>query len=333
MTIRHHMPAGLLASSAILAVLLAAGSGHAQDDRLQFTYLTQTGIDNSFWQAIKRGMDDACEQFDADCQLVFTQENGNLQMHLQNLETVIEQGVDGIVTVVVNDDLYDDAIQRAVDRGIPVITANVDDTQGAEGNARLAFVGQDLYEAGKILAQALSEKFPAEGPVHVLLGLSRPGESWAEDRINGAKEALEEYKAAHPDREVTWEVIDSSNDISVTASRVCQYVQGHPETTAYVDAGFWGAGAGECLRDLGIEPGQLLMATFDLVPIVLDEMKEGYVTVTIDQQPYLQGYVPIMELALMHKYGLGAFDVNTGKAVVTPDDVADVEQYVAQGVR
>ena len=41
--------------------------------------------------------------------------------------------------------MFDEAVQKAVDAGIPVITTNVDDSEGAAGNARLAFVGQDLY--------------------------------------------------------------------------------------------------------------------------------------------------------------------------------------------
>jgi simple sugar transport system substrate-binding protein len=322
---------GTIIAAAAACCLLGTGAEAA--DKLRFVYLTQTGIDNSFWQSIKRGMDDACAQYKVDCQLLFTEPNGDLQKHLQTLETVIEQGVDGIVTVVVNDDLYDAAIQKAIDKGIPVITANVDDSKGAAGNARLAFVGQDLFQAGYVLAQKLSQNFPKDAPTHVLLGLSRPGESWAEARIGGAKKFLEEYKASNPPQPLTYEVIDSSNDISVTASRICQYVQAHPETNAYIDAGFWGAGAGECLRDLGIKPHQLHMATFDLVPVVLDEMKKGYVDVTIDQQPYYQGYIPIMQLYMIKTFGLSAFDVNTGKAVVEPKDVDAVEKFVSMGVR
>ncbi|EGU59554.1 putative ABC transporter periplasmic solute-binding protein, partial [Vibrio nigripulchritudo ATCC 27043] len=119
----------LMVLSALLSTTLlgfaSPGIAAEKEKTLRFTYLTQTGIDNTFWQTIKRGMDDACETLKADCQLLFTQENGNLQMHLQNFETVVNQGVDGIVTVVVDDNLYDEAIQRAVDKGIPVIVSNV----------------------------------------------------------------------------------------------------------------------------------------------------------------------------------------------------------------
>ena len=71
---------GICASFALLA---GAGVVPAAGQEYRFTILTQTGIDNTFWQTIKRGMDDACETYQVDCQLLFTQENGNLQMHLQ----------------------------------------------------------------------------------------------------------------------------------------------------------------------------------------------------------------------------------------------------------
>ena len=315
--------------AAAVATMLTAGAAQAQDYR--FTILTQTGIDNTFWQTIKRGMDDACEDYAVDCQLLFTQENGNLQMHLQNLETTIAQGVDGVATVIVEDNLYDDAVQRAIDSGIPVLTLNVDDTEGADGNARLAFVGQDLFQAGYEVAKGLLADMDKSQPQHVLLGLARPGESWAEDRIGGARKYLEEANA--DGWNLTHDTIDSANDLSVTGQRICQYVQGTPSTTAVIGAGFWFAGAGECLRDLGIEPNTVRMGGFDLVPILLDEMKKGYVHLTVDQQPYLQGYLPIQQLYFINKYGLSAWDANTGKALIRPGDVEQLESFVEMGVR
>lgn len=313
------------------AALVVPGGGTLAQETYKFTVLTQTGIDNTFWQTIKRGMDDACADYKADCQLLFTTENGNLQMHLQNLETTIAQGVDGIATVIVDDTIYDEAIQRAIDNGIPVLTINVDDTEGARGNARLAFIGQDLFLAGYEVAKGLVGQLDKSKPQHVLLGLARPGESWAEDRIGGAKKYLDEAKTQGWN--LTYHVIDSANDLSVTGQRICQYVQGNRSTTAVIGAGFWFAGAGECLRDLGIGPNEVHMGGFDLVPILLDEMNKGYVHLTVDQQPYLQGYLPIQQLYFINKYGLSAWDANTGKALVKPADVADVEKFVEMGVR
>ncbi|WP_443630906.1 sugar ABC transporter substrate-binding protein [Candidatus Njordibacter sp. Uisw_056] len=319
-----------ICSAAALVAGLGAPNAFSAND-LKFTVLTQTGIDNTFWQTIKRGMDDACEDYQVDCQMLFTSENGNLQMHLQNLETTIGQDVDGIATVIVDDNLYDEAIARAAEKGIPLITINVDDTEGADGNSRLAFIGQDLFQAGYEVAKGLLVGMDKSQPQHVLLGLARPGESWAEDRIGGARLYLDE--AIADGWNLTHETIDSANDISVTGQRICQYILGNRKTTAVVGSAFWFAGAGECLRDMGVKPGEIHMGGFDLVPILLDEMKLGYVDLTIDQQPYLQGYLPIQQLYFINKFGLSAFDVNTGKALIRPEDVGSVEKYSAMGVR
>ena len=104
-------------------------------------------------------------------------------------------------------------------------------------------------------------------------------------------------------------------------------------TTAYFDVGYWAAGAAVSLRDLGREPGEILLACFDLVPVVMDEMKSGYIQLTIDQQPFLQGYVPVHQLHLINHYQLGAYDVNTGKALVTPDQVDALIKLSERGVR
>lgn len=323
----------LLGAAAVSVAALFSGTAMAQEERYQFSIITQTGVDNTFWQSIKKGMDDACEQVDADCQLVFTQENGNLQMHLQNFETSVAQGIDGVALVIVDDALYDEPVARAVASGVPVVTINVDDTEGGDGNGRLAFIGQDLFQAGYELAKGLVAKMDRSKPQHVLLGLARPGESWAEQRIGGARLYLDEVKEADPSFALTHETIDSNNDLSVTGQRICQYVQANRNTTAYIDSGFWLAGAGECLRDLGVQPNEILMGGFDLVPILLDEMERGYIHLTVDQQPYLQGYLPILQLHLMRKFGLSAWDVNTGKALIAPDAVESVKKFVDLGVR
>ena len=75
------------------------------------------------------------------------------------------------------------------------------------------------------------------------------------------------------------------------------------------------------------------MAGFDMVPAALNEMKRGYIQVQVDQQPFLQGYLPIVQLYLRAKYKLGAWDVNTGKALVGPADVDTLLKLSAEGKR
>ena len=277
----------------LCAITITFFMSPANAAKYEFSIVSVSDTSNTFWQGIQKGMDAACEminswgQDEVDCILVYNQENGNVPMELETVETIVRQGTDGLAVHIVNDDMFDDIMAECIEGGQICLATNVDDSEGAAGNARLSMTGQDLYRAGYELVKGLAPQFP-DGPVHVLFGLSAPGQSWAEARINGGIKYMEEYKAANPDREVTWDKIDSGMDTSLTGQRVCSYIQGAPETTAYFDAGFWGAGAGTCLRDLGYEPGQLLMGMFDIVEIVLDEMRQGYVHLTIDQQPFIK---------------------------------------------
>lgn len=319
-------------SAAALAGVAAMSQAQAQDT-LTINYVMHSSTSNTFWAAVNQGFMDACEQIEADCQMLVLRNDGDLQEQLSNFNASVAQGVDGIITTLVDDTIFDEHVQAALDGGIPVLAANVDDTQGAAGSPRLSFIGQDLEVAGYELARALSEQFPAEGPIHVVIGVADFSQSWATQRGNGVARFMDEYIADHPDREVSYEKIESGLDLSVVGSRVAAYVQATPGTTAYFDVGYWHAGAAAALRDLGMEPGEVLLAGFDLVPVVLDEMDAGYVQLTVDQQPYLQGFLPVMQLYLMNKYGLSAWDVNTGKALITPADVAAVREFADQGVR
>lgn len=324
----------------LCAITITFFMSPANAAKYEFSIVSVSDTSNTFWQGIQKGMDAACEminswgQDEVDCILVYNQENGNVPMELETVETIVRQGTDGLAVHIVNDDMFDDIMAECIEGGQICLATNVDDSEGSAGNARLSMTGQDLYRAGYELVKGLAPQFP-DGPVHVLFGLSAPGQSWAEARIYGGIKYMEEYKAANPDREVTWDKIDSGMDTSLTGQRVCSYIQGAPETTAYFDAGFWGAGAGTCLRDLGYEPGQLLMGMFDIVEIVLDEMRQGYVHLTVDQQPFYQGFLPILQMYFMNKYGLSAFDVNTGKALLYPADIMDPEfqKFVEKGVR
>lgn len=322
-------------TTALAAALLMGVSGAAlaqESEPLDIVFTVHSGASNTFWQAVQKGYEDACGKIGATCQMVYVQTDGSIQEQVANMEAALSRSPDALVTSIVDNTAFDDVIQRARDAGVTVIASNVDDLEGAAGNARQAFVGQGFIPAGYSLAEAQSANFPAEGPLHVLVGVSGPGQNWSEQRAQGITNFLDEYIAANPDREITYEKIDSGLDLSVTGQRVAAYVQTKP-TTAYFDVGYWAAGAAVSLRDLGKQPGEVLLACFDLVPVVMDEMKSGYIQLTIDQQPFLQGYVPIHQLHNLNRYRLGAYDANTGKALVTPDQVDALIELSQQGVR
>jgi simple sugar transport system substrate-binding protein len=224
-------------------------------------------------------------------------------------------------------------IKRARDAGVVVIASNVDDLEGAKGNARQAFIGQGFVPAGHSLAAAQWKNMPTTGPLHILVGVSGPGQNWSEQRALGVTNFLDEEIKAHPELKITYEKIDSGTDLATTGDRVGAYLSAHPETNAYFDTGFWDAAVARVLKDRGVAPGKVLLGGFDLVPEVLDQMKAGYIQVAVDQQPYMQGFMPVMEVYLAKTVGLAPSDIDTGQGIVTPDMVDSIMALSAKGLR
>ena len=96
-------------------------------------------------------------------------------------------------------------------------------------------------------------------------------------------------------------------------------ISAHPDTTAYIETGLWHSNVARMLKDRNIPPGKILLGGFDLAPQVIEQMKAGYIQVEIDQQPYEQGFLPVMQVYLEKKAGLAPSDIDTGEAVFTPD--------------
>jgi simple sugar transport system substrate-binding protein len=316
-----------------LAAALFAGTQAMAQDKMDIAFTVHSGASNTFWQAVQKGYEDACGKIGANCQMVYVQTDGSVQEQVANMEAALSRQPDALITSIVDNNAFDDVIQRARDAGIIVIASNVDDLEGAKGNARQAFIGQGFVPAGHSLAAAQWKNMPAEGDLHILVGVSAPGQNWSEQRALGITTFLDEQIAANPDRKITYEKIDSGTDLATTGDRVGAYLSVHPETNAYFDTGFWHAAVARVLTDRGVPPGKVLLGGFDLVPEVLDQMKAGYVQVQVDQQPYMQGFMPVMEAYLAKNIGLAPADIDTGQGIVTPDMVDSIMELSTQGVR
>jgi simple sugar transport system substrate-binding protein len=321
-----------LKATALVVALLTTVSTTAMAENLNITFAVHSSASNTFWQAVKKGYEDACGKVSANCQMLFTQTEGSVPEQLANIEAAIAQKPDAIFTSIVDNKALDEVIQRARDADIMVIGVNVDDLEGAAGNARQAFVGQGFLAAGYSLGKAQSANFPAEGPIKVLMGISAPGQNWSEQRGQGVINFLEEYKASSG-RDITWEKIDSGTDLAITSDRIGAYLAANPDTTAYFDTGFWHAGVARVLADRSIEPGKVLLGGFDLVPEAVEQMKKGYIQAQVDQQPYMQGFMPVMMVYLNKTVGLAPANVDTGQGIVTPADADAIMDLSVQGLR
>lgn len=317
---------------ATLATALAA-AGTAQADPLNIIFTTHASATNVFFQAVKKGFDDACARIEANCQMIFTQGEHAVDEQVANFAAAVAQKPDILITTIIDDQALDAPIKAAVDAGITVLASNSDDSQGAAGNARLGFIGVNEFTTGYTGAKAMAEFFPKEGPIKVAIGLSAPDRPWSQTRSKGMIKYLEEWKAEHTDRDISWETMASSTDPNTAAERVGAYLNANPGTTAYFDTGWFHVGVAQTLRDRGIEPGKILLNCFDLVPQCLQEIKSGYVQATVDQQPYTEGFMSVMNGYLMKNFKLDGLEVDTGKQVIRKEDVDAIIELSKEGVR
>ena len=299
----------LVVAAAAVAVFAGSAPAMAQDDdeRLEFNYVMHSDPEGVFWNIVLLGMRDACADLDVDCLMVGS--GGDNPQQLANFQASVAAGVDGIVTTIIDDEIFDKPVQDALDDGIPVIWANTDDAMGADGNPRLAYIGSGLWQAAYDIAEGLSLHFSDEGPIHVMVGHSDVTQNFAIQRAAGITAFLDDFIAANPDREITYEVVEVSHDPSVVISRVGAYLQIRPDTKAYFDTSIWHVHVAQMLREEGREPGEVLVGGFGAYDLAIEEIKSGWVTVTQDQGAYLQGYLPIVQLYLLTK-GLPPFNVD-----------------------
>jgi simple sugar transport system substrate-binding protein len=320
----------LLAGLAGLSVLLVSP---ALADPLKIVLTVHGATSNEFWQPVKKGFEDACAKIQADCQMLFTSTNGSIEQQASNMEAALAGNPDALITTIADNKAFDKIISDARAKGVIVIATNADDTEGAAGNARQAYVGQGLFEAGYSLAKYMVTLFPKDGPINVLVGVNDPGANWSEQRAGGILKGLEEFKAANPSREININKLDSGGDNATAADRVGAYLNAHPETNAYLETGSQDVAVARVLKDRGIAPGKVLLGGFDVESDVLQEMKSGYIQAHVDQQPYMQGFMPVMEVYLDKTVGLSPADIDTGLGLLLPEQADAVKAWAAQGLR
>jgi simple sugar transport system substrate-binding protein len=81
------------------------------------------------------------------------------------------------------------------------------------------------------------------------------------------------------------------------------------------------------------KPGEIFNFGFDTSPQIVEGFKGGWVQLTADQQPFMQGYLPILSLCQEVVYGLAPINVDTGAGFVTPDNYKTVAKLASEGLR
>ena len=195
------------------------------------------------------------------------------------MEELIEKKVDGIALAPVDADRLRKVIDRAVDSGIPVVTFNTD----APESRRVCFVGQDLLTAGRIAGELMGELLDRKGKVLIITGFH---ETLAHrQRVQGFKEQLQRY---FPDVEIIgiYENHDKPQEAYSISRKVLKYFS--ELKGIYVTAG-GPFGAGQAIKDIG-KVGIVKLICFDLLEETIKLIREGIIQISIQQDPFFQGY-------------------------------------------
>jgi simple sugar transport system substrate-binding protein len=240
---------------------------------------------NPFFVPTKYGAEDACKLFGCSYQWTGS-ENSNVNEMVNAMNTAITGGADGIAVALIDNKAFNQPTDNALKAKIPVVAYNAD----AASNNRLAYIGQDLFVSGQEMGQHIIDLV---GSGDVALFIATPGSANIQPRIDGAKDALKGHSA------ITTHVIATGAAVPAELNTIDAYATGHPETKGMfaVDAGSTQSLAQTIqkhnLRQKGVKGGG-----YDLTPVTQKLLASDQIDFTIDQQPYLQGFLPVMELYL-----------------------------------
>lgn len=291
----------------------------SQGSDLTFHMVTHSD-DGPFWSVVQRGMEAACEDVGVNC--VWLGSNNDPGVQVQMIEQAISEGSDGIASALASPDQLVGPLQSAVAAGIPVVTLNSGLNNWQEIGA-LTHVGQDEIIAG----QEAGKRFNELGATKVLCGRQEESNVALEERCNGVAETFE--------GEVVSQFVGLDADQTEQTNSISAALAADPDIDAFIGTGPVIAMSGlAAATDSGRELAGI--GGFDMTPELLAAIEAGDIAFTVDQQQYLQGYLPIVLLYLnvtnANQAG-GGQPVLSGPGFVDQSNAAQVAELVAAGTR
>ena len=276
--------------------------------------------EDAFWAVVEKGAKDAAATYG-----ITLKSGGDLDpaKQAQLVEDLVAAKVDGIFVSLANPDALKDAVKKAVDAGIPVITINSGVDVYKELGA-LTHIGQTEFVAG----QGAGEKFNAAGATKALCVIHEEANIGLEQRCDGLKDTfkgeVERFTVA----------TTGVRDVAGTVAAIQNKLIADPSIDAVLSLNpVIAMAARDAIKAAG---GKQKLATFDLSPDVLAAIEADEMLFAIDQQQYLQGYLPVV-LLYLYKTNLntvgGGLPVLTGPGFVDKSNAAQVKELAAKGTR
>jgi simple sugar transport system substrate-binding protein len=266
---------------------------------------------NSFFVPTQYGIADACKLL--GCSYEWTgSESENIDQMVNAINTAVSSGANGIAVSLISDTAFNVPVENALKAGIPVIAYNAD----SSSNKRLSYVGQDLKLAGELMGKRIVEDVKSGD---VVIFTASAGSANLQPRLEGAEKAIKASGAPINLKTIVTGSLESGEKTAIEA-----YWTGHTSTKGMyaVDGGDTAELAG-VMQKFGLNAKGVKAGGFDLAEKTQKGLHEGFLEFTIDQQPYLQGFVPILQMFLWQVSGSlsGPAEVNTGLKFVDKESI------------
>ncbi|MEK6215597.1 MAG: substrate-binding domain-containing protein [Boseongicola sp.] len=296
----------LLATAGIAFSALGTPSSAQELEEVKVTFIQHCCSGATFFQPMQFGAEEAARLFDVN--LTYVNADGDAARHANLIETAIAEGQHAVIPTITVPDALDAAVKKAVDAGLIVIAQNIDDPMGAGGNARNSFVGQDFIASGEIIGKRMIEKHGLGAGDHCLLPVEFPELTYAIERAEGVQNALEPAG-------ITSEIVGTGTVDAEALTIIGQSLIANPNITCAIGLGTTPT---TNIPDAAVEAGRdgLPNGGFDTNPKIMQNIMAGITTGTMDQQPFWQGFLPVMFAAYESRYGLKAVDFDTGNNLI-----------------
>ncbi|OYV38423.1 MAG: sugar ABC transporter substrate-binding protein [Rhodospirillales bacterium 20-64-7] len=229
------------------------------------------------------------------------------------------------------DDAFTPLIAKAESEGIIVTDGNTPLPNLAKKYVENGFgyAGVDLYVGGEITAQALLNAGLKAGDQALEYGIFNETERSQSDR--GLRDTLAKAGVKVTTLEISPQV---DADPSLSVPILVAFIESHPDLKAIgTQHGGVTAFIPQALKEAGKKPGQILVGGIDLAPSTISGLQSKYITATLDQQLYLQGFLPVTQCVLSAKYHFAGMDINTGAGVETPQSITALIPLIKRGIR
>jgi simple sugar transport system substrate-binding protein len=315
-----------LAAVSVLALAACSSQGGAQNQnqaagdqgkRLTIRMITHGAASDAFWTQIQTGAKEAAAKDNVEFEYAGS---GQIPEQSTFIQNAIDSKVDGIIVTLPNAAALGPVVQKAVAAGIPVVTINAGDRDWQKSGA-LAFFGEPETLAGEFAGTELNKL----GAKHALCILHAQGQIQLEDRCNGTRSKFSGQ---------TEDLFADGSDIPTYVSTVSSKLRQDPSIDAVItlDSSFAVAVQKQLEQDGSTAKIVTYAFNNDLIPLLQNDK----VAFTIDQQPYLQGYLAVDSLWLYkrNKSVIGAnLSVPTGPVVVNQSNIADLIPSIKEGLR